>query len=244
MTSNQYTAAVERVMKDLGGVQTRLGPDILSSYLEELFSWNQRLGLVSKKDSEKTVARLIQLSISLWDFVSKGFWPYSFMGLGMNSERSGSNPVTSFIPTPSGETAEFTFLDIGTGGGFPGLVWKMIKPDLGGCLVERKDTKAQFLQRVIRTIGWQGVQVVTADAGDLYEDPQYRESFSLVTMIAVKPTSVLAQAIASFLRPAGYFCTVRSSSHKLIEDRLGETLLLHNAVTTNEGILVLYRKTL
>ena len=217
MSANRYAEGVDWVMRDLEGIQPSPDPAVLKPYLEELFSWNPRLGLVSKKDTEKTVSKLIQLSISLWNFTYQN-------------------------QHPSLEPAMAPFMDIGTGGGFPGLIWKMINPDLECCLVERKVTKAQFLNRVIRTFSWSGVEVVAADAADLYRNTRYQESFSLVTMIAVKPPPVLAQAIEAFLKPEGYFCTVRSSSQKIIEDRLGENLFLQKALTYEEGILVLYRK--
>ena len=205
------------VIEAVSGIRPGWDSDPLKSYLEELFKWNSQIGLVSKKDPTKTVTRLIRLSISLWDYTEQ----------------------TSGLLKETGATR---FLDIGTGGGFPGLIWKMIKPDLEGCLVERKDRKVQFLERIIRNAGWSGLQAVAADVEDLYQNPDYQEAFSLVTMLAVKPPPVLAHIIETFLEPKGYFSTVRSRSQKIIEDRIGDTLVLQNALTSDEGIFVLYRK--
>ena len=217
MTPGNNKTEVARVLEDVAEIRPGWDTNLLKHYLEELFKWNSQIGLVSKKDSAKTVTRLIRLSISLWD--------YTEQTSGLLKESSATR-----------------FLDIGTGGGFPGLIWKMIKPGLEGCLVERKDRKVQFLERVIRNAGWSGLQAVAADVEDLYQNPDYREAFSLVTMLAVKPPPVLAHIIETFLEPNGYFSTVRSRSQKIIEDRIGDNLVLQNALTSDEGIFVLYRK--
>jgi len=217
MTTNKVMAGIQRVLEAVAGIHPGLDSGLLKQFLQELFTWNPQVGLVSKKDTERTVIRLIKLSITLWDYTQQS---------------------SGFTKQPG----IARFMDIGTGGGFPGLIWKMVEPELEGCLVERKDKKVEFLERVIRSTGLSGLEAIPADVEDLHQNPDYQQSFSLVTMLAVKPPPVLAHAIEAFLRPEGYFSTVRSSNQKIIEDKLGEKLILQDALTSNEGIFVLYQK--
>ena len=54
-------------------------------------------------------------------------------------------------------------LDIGSGGGFPGMVLAMGRPEMDVVLVERSQKKARFLQQVVYELGITGVEVVAQD---------------------------------------------------------------------------------
>lgn len=50
-------------------------------------------------------------------------------------------------------------VDVGAGAGFPGLLWKLAKPDLELVLVESAGKKCRFLRHVVRTLELRGVEV-------------------------------------------------------------------------------------
>ena len=52
-----------------------------------------------------------------------------------------------------------SLIDLGSGGGFPGLPLKIIRPDLAITLVESSLKKTAFLHHIIRTLGLKGVAV-------------------------------------------------------------------------------------
>jgi len=54
-------------------------------------------------------------------------------------------------------------LDIGSGGGFPGMVLAMGRPEMDVVLVERSQKKARFLQQVVYDFGMTCVEVVAQD---------------------------------------------------------------------------------
>lgn len=57
-------------------------------------------------------------------------------------------------------------LDLGSGGGVPGLVIADARPDVELTLLDRRAKRTDFLQRVVSRLGWTDrVRVVTADAG-------------------------------------------------------------------------------
>src|SRR5713101_6682500 len=59
------------------------------------------------------------------------------------------------VPVENGRLA-----DVGSGGGFPGLALKIIRPNLDVFLVESNIKKVAFLAEVIRELGLRGAQVL------------------------------------------------------------------------------------
>lgn len=59
-------------------------------------------------------------------------------------------------------------VDLGTGGGVPGLVIAARRPDLQLVLVDRRATRTDHVRRLVRRLGWADrVAVVTSDTQDL-----------------------------------------------------------------------------
>src|SRR5229473_6086047 len=69
------------------------------------------------------------------------------------------------IPLKSGRLA-----DVGSGGGFPGLPLKIIRPDLHVFLVESNIKKVTFLAEVIRELGLKDAQVLARRYEELGEE--------------------------------------------------------------------------
>jgi len=69
------------------------------------------------------------------------------------------------IPLQNGRLA-----DVGSGGGFPGLPLKIMRPDLQVFLVESNIKKVTFLAEVIRELGLKGAQVLARRYEELGEE--------------------------------------------------------------------------
>ena len=69
------------------------------------------------------------------------------------------------IPLKNGRLA-----DVGSGGGFPGLALKIMRPDLQVFLVESNIKKVTFLAEVIRELGLKGAQVLARRYEELGEE--------------------------------------------------------------------------
>jgi len=60
------------------------------------------------------------------------------------------------------------FLDVGSGGGVPGLVIAQVRPDLQGVLVDRREKRVDLLVRLIGRLGLRDrVEAMACDVGDL-----------------------------------------------------------------------------
>lgn len=90
-------------------------------------------------------------------------------------------------------------IDLGTGGGVPGLVIAAERPDLRLVLVDRRATRTDHVRRLVRRLGWEErVEVVTADARSL---PRATAD-AVVARGFAAPTATLTAA-APLLRPDG-----------------------------------------
>ena len=58
-----------RIIADLADTGERFDRDLLEQYIDELLSWNDMLGLVSRKASGDVITSLIRRSVLLWDAV-------------------------------------------------------------------------------------------------------------------------------------------------------------------------------
>jgi len=58
-------------------------------------------------------------------------------------------------------------LDLGSGGGFPGIPLKLLRPDLEVFLVESKRKKGNFLNEVIGSLDLEGIEVVVDRAENI-----------------------------------------------------------------------------
>lgn len=95
-------------------------------------------------------------------------------------------------------------LDIGSGGGFPGIPLKIIFPDMPMVLVESRRKRASFLQSVARTLGLKNIEIIHCRAEDLGKREGYCGQFDQVTFKAVAPLSQCLEWGLPFLKSGGH----------------------------------------
>ena len=85
-----------------------------------------------------------------------------------------------------------TLIDVGTGAGFPGLVLKIVFPELKVTLSDSLQKRLRFLEDVIAKLGLQEVETIHGRAEDLGHQKNLRESFDFSTSRAVANMSTLS----------------------------------------------------
>src|SRR5260370_4401912 len=70
-------------------------------------------------------------------------------------------------------------VDVGSGGGLPGLPLKIARPYLSLTLAEADQDKAAFLVRTCAVLGLGDVQVLARRAGEVGHDPLYRNAIRI-----------------------------------------------------------------
>jgi 16S rRNA (guanine527-N7)-methyltransferase len=93
-------------------------------------------------------------------------------------------------------------IDLGSGGGLPGLVLGYAYPLAAITLIDRRQKRTDFLRRSVRRLGWDHVVVVTADVTELARDVAagVEPRFDVVTARGFGPPDVtlrLATALST-----------------------------------------------
>jgi 16S rRNA (guanine527-N7)-methyltransferase len=106
-------------------------------------------------------------------------------------------------------------VDVGSGGGLPGLPLKIARPGLRLTLVEADQAKAAFLVRACAALGLQDVEVLAMRAEILGQDPRYRESFDVAVARALAPMPVLAELCLPLVKVGGRLLAQKTGSEDL-----------------------------
>ncbi len=103
-------------------------------------------------------------------------------------------------------------LDLGTGGGFPGIPLKIFYPETSFVLVDSVNKKLEFIREAKDELELENIEVIHGRAEDLAHDGRFREGFDLVVSRAVASLPVLSELALGFVRPDGCFISYKGSS--------------------------------
>jgi 16S rRNA (guanine527-N7)-methyltransferase len=101
---------------------------------------------------------------------------------------------------PAGEAR---LLDVGSGGGVPGIPLAIARPDLQVDLLDATAKKVDVLAGFARQLGLENVRALHGRAEELARDPAFRGEYAIVVSRAVARLATLAELTLPFLRPGG-----------------------------------------
>ncbi len=102
-----------------------------------------------------------------------------------------------------------TVIDVGTGAGFPGMVLKIIRPDLEVTLLDSLNKRLIFLNAVIAELGLTGIKTLHSRAEDAGKSKLYREQFQIATARAVASMPVLMEYCLPLVRVGGQLVAMK-----------------------------------
>ena len=142
-------------------------------YYDELARWNERVNLTSITEWEAVQSRHFLDSLS------------AAQALSPQMLQSGS------------------FIDVGSGGGFPGLPLKLAFPGMRGTLLEATAKKTAFLAHLSEILELEDISVRTGRAETLAHEAEMREAFDMALARAVAEVATLAELTLPFVRVGG-----------------------------------------
>ncbi len=107
-------------------------------------------------------------------------------------------------------------LDIGTGAGFPGMVLKIVFPELEVTLLDSNNKKINFLQELSQKLGLTKVNFYHGRAEDFCS--KNRETFDIVTARAVTNMTALSELCLPLVKINGYFIALKGSNQEELTD--------------------------
>lgn len=105
--------------------------------------------------------------------------------------------------------------DIGTGAGFPGMVLKIMFPNLKVTLVDATLKKCNFLELVIKELKLTGIEVINGRAEEFAKNT--REKYDIVTSRAVAPLKHLLEYSIPLVKVDGTYIAMKSDITKEID---------------------------
>src|SRR6056297_1365391 len=103
-------------------------------------------------------------------------------------------------------------IDIGTGGGFPGIPLKLIDNDMRITLLDSLNKRIKFLEEVVKELNLEEVDCIHARAEELGQDKNYREKYDYGFSRAVASLNVLLEYVLPFIKKDGLFIAFKGSN--------------------------------
>lgn len=101
------------------------------------------------------------------------------------------------------ERGATTVVDLGAGGGVPGIPLACVLPMIRFTLVDATRKKIDAAGRIVAALGLTNVACIVGRAEVLAHDPAYRERFDVLVARAVAPLPELIELSSGFVRPGG-----------------------------------------
>ena len=115
-----------------------------------------------------------------------------------------------------------TLCDVGTGAGFPGLVLKIMFPNLKITLLDALNKRINFLNDVIEKLELKDIETIHSRSEDYAL--KNREKFDVVTARAVASLPVLMELCVPLVKEQGYFIPLKANINE-------EKILSKNAIS-------------
>ena len=101
-----------------------------------------------------------------------------------------------------------TLCDVGTGAGFPGLVLKILYPNLKVTLLDSLNKRLNFLNVVIKELNLKDVETVHSRA------EEYNKKFDITVARAVAPLNILLEYCIPLTKVNGYFIAMKGKNEE------------------------------
>lgn len=111
-------------------------------------------------------------------------------------------------------------IDVGTGAGFPGMVLKIMRPDIDLTLLDGLNKRLIFLCEVLKSIGL-SAEVVHLRAEDGGKTPLYREQYDFAVARAVARHNILSEYCLPYVKPGGKFVAMKgpAAEEEILESK-------------------------
>lgn len=102
------------------------------------------------------------------------------------------------------ETPSLSVIDIGTGGGFPGIPVAIAHPDWQVTLLDSTRKKINFLALLIEELKLENLKTLAARAEEVGRNQLHRDSYDLALIRAVGGASICAEYALPLVKPDGF----------------------------------------
>lgn len=111
-----------------------------------------------------------------------------------------------------------TLCDVGSGAGFPGIVLKIVFPNLKIILIDSLQKRVNYLNQIIKELNLLGIKAIHTRAEDYAKN--HREEYDIVTARAVANLKTLSELCIPMVKEQGNFISMKGNcKEELTESR-------------------------
>lgn len=109
-----------------------------------------------------------------------------------------------------------TLCDVGSGAGFPGIILKIVFPNLKITLIDSLQKRVNYLNEVIKILNLSNIEAIHTRAEEYAKI--HRDEFDIVTARAVANLRVLSELCIPMVKENGYFIAMKANIEEELED--------------------------
>lgn len=117
-------------------------------------------------------------------------------------------------------------IDVGTGAGFPGLVLKIVAPNIQLTLLDSLQKRVNWLEEIAPKLGAADVTCVHGRGEEQALLPAFRDQYDVAVSRAVADLSLLTELCLPFVKVGGVFLAMKSDDCQEELDRAGRAIEL------------------
>jgi 16S rRNA (guanine527-N7)-methyltransferase len=145
-----------------------------------------------------------------------------------------SSYITKYIPEKC-----TNFLDIGTGGGFPGIPMGIMRPEMKGVLVDSTGKKIEAVKEFISRLKLGNVTAVNDRAESPEFIDRYSKSFDLVISRATVPLIILFRYALPLIKEKAFIAAVKGGD---LEEEYKKTEMKYKSFIKKSTVFELFYK--
>ena len=124
-------------------------------------------------------------------------------------EVASNHFLDSLVPARFMPPHAAKLLDIGSGGGFPGIPLKVLLPELSVTLIDASRKKVSFLKHIIRTLKLDDIEALHIRAEDLADRPNYINRFDVIISRALTSLELFVRLALPLLACGGFIIALK-----------------------------------
>lgn len=187
---SQCLEMLQSKLEETGCNDTEKKMDQFDSYMKGILEWNEKVNLTAIKDP----------SLFIREHYIDSLLPVGKVLV------SGREIFETDIFSDAG-----TVIDVGTGGGFPGVPLAIVFPDIEFVLLDSTKKRLKIVEQLCGICGINNIRVEHMRAEEAGHDPSFREQFDICVSRAVARLPVLCEYCLPLIKKGGKFLAYKGS---------------------------------
>ncbi len=133
-------------------------------------------------------------------------------------------------------TQELTLCDVGSGAGFPGIVLKIVFPNLKITLLDSLQKRVNYLNTIIQELGLENIKAIHQRAEEYAKE--HREYYDIVTARAVANLKTLSELCIPMVKEQGIFIAMKANATEELKESEEIIKILGGKIENVESFLL------